>query len=184
MVPGLFQDLKHSARMLCKNPGFTCVAIVSIAIGVGANAAMFSMADALVLRPLPVPRPGEVDHGCRRASCARTSQPVDVLSRLRRRSRRGSQLRTPRGLSARRRGVRDRAGRIGATEGGRSGQREPARGQRGHSATGTLVPGGREPGGRAKSGRRSGVRHLDGAVRRRPRRRSIDACSSRASTSR
>jgi predicted permease len=60
MVPGLLQDLKHSARMLLKNPGFTCVAIASIAIGVGANAAMFSMADALVLRPLPVPRPGEV----------------------------------------------------------------------------------------------------------------------------
>jgi putative ABC transport system permease protein len=46
--------------MLLKNPGFTCVAIASIAIGVGANAAMFSMADALVLRPLPVPRPNEV----------------------------------------------------------------------------------------------------------------------------
>ena len=60
MVPGLLQDLKHSARTLVKNPGFTSVAIVSIAIGVGANAAMFSMADALVLRPLPVPRPGEV----------------------------------------------------------------------------------------------------------------------------
>src|SRR4030095_16136166 len=60
MVPGLSQDLKHSARMLLKNPGFTCVAIVSIAIGVGANASMYSMPDALVLRPLPVPRPGEV----------------------------------------------------------------------------------------------------------------------------
>src|SRR5262245_38965867 len=60
MAPGLLQDLKHSARTLLKNPGFTCVAIVSIAIGVGANAAMFSMADALVLRPLPVPRPGDV----------------------------------------------------------------------------------------------------------------------------
>jgi len=60
MISGLVQDLKHSTRMLAKNPGFTCVAIVSIAIGVGANAAMFSMADALVLRPLTVPRPGEV----------------------------------------------------------------------------------------------------------------------------
>jgi predicted permease len=60
MISGLLQDLKHSARMLLKNPGFTCVAIASIAIGVGANAAMFSMADALVLRPLPVPRPGDV----------------------------------------------------------------------------------------------------------------------------
>ena len=60
MVPGLFQDLKHSARMLVRNPGFTLVAILSIAIGVGANAAMFSLADALVLRPLPVPQPGGI----------------------------------------------------------------------------------------------------------------------------
>jgi predicted permease len=60
MISGMVHDLKHSARMLVKNPGFTCVAIVSIAIGVGANAAMFSMADALVLRPLTVPRPGAV----------------------------------------------------------------------------------------------------------------------------
>jgi predicted permease len=60
MVPGLFQDLKHSTRMLLRNPGFTLVAILSIAIGVGANAAMFSLADALVLRPLPVPQPGGI----------------------------------------------------------------------------------------------------------------------------
>src|SRR4030095_16645851 len=60
MASGLIQDLKHGARTLLKNPGFTFVAIVSIAIGVGANAAMCSVADALVLRPLPLPRPGEV----------------------------------------------------------------------------------------------------------------------------
>jgi predicted permease len=60
MVAGVVQDLKHSARMFRKNPGFACVAIMSIAIGVGANAAMFSLADALVLRPLAVPRPGDV----------------------------------------------------------------------------------------------------------------------------
>ena len=46
--------------MLVKNPGFTFVAIASIAIGVGANAAMFSLADGLVLRPLQVPRAGEI----------------------------------------------------------------------------------------------------------------------------
>jgi predicted permease len=60
MIDGLFQDLKHGARMLVKNPGFTLVAIASIAIGVGANAAMFSLADGLVLRPLPVPRGNDV----------------------------------------------------------------------------------------------------------------------------
>src|SRR5215510_8401257 len=52
---GTWQDLRHGARMLAKNPGFSLIAILSIAIGVGANAAMFSVADGLVLRPLPVP---------------------------------------------------------------------------------------------------------------------------------
>jgi predicted permease len=60
MLNSLWQDLKHGARMLRKNPGFSLVAMASIAIGVGANAAMFSVADGLVFRPLPVPRPGEV----------------------------------------------------------------------------------------------------------------------------
>jgi predicted permease len=46
--------------MLVKNPGFTLVAVMSMAIGVGANAAMFSVADGMLFRPLPVPRPGEV----------------------------------------------------------------------------------------------------------------------------
>lgn len=60
MIESIFQDLKHGARMLVKNPGFTFIAIASIAIGVGANAAMFSLADGLVLRPLPVPRADQV----------------------------------------------------------------------------------------------------------------------------
>jgi putative ABC transport system permease protein len=55
-----WQDLRHGLRMLGQNPGFTLVAVVSLAIGIGANAAMFSWADALLLRPLPVARPGEV----------------------------------------------------------------------------------------------------------------------------
>src|SRR5262245_38691506 len=60
MIEGFLQDLRHGARMLVKNPGFALVAVASIAIGVGANAAMFSLADGLVLRPLPVPRPNQV----------------------------------------------------------------------------------------------------------------------------
>ena len=58
----MWQDLKHGTRMLMKNPGFTFVAVISIAIGVGANAAMFSLADGLVFRPLPVRAPSEVGH--------------------------------------------------------------------------------------------------------------------------
>jgi predicted permease len=60
MIESIWQDLKHGARMLVKNPGFTLIAVASIAIGVGVNAAMFSLADGLVLRPLPVPRADEI----------------------------------------------------------------------------------------------------------------------------
>lgn len=56
----LAQDLRHGYRMLVKNPGFTAVAVISIAIGVGANCASFSFADALLLRPLTVLHPSEV----------------------------------------------------------------------------------------------------------------------------
>ena len=55
MFDTLRQDLRHGTRMLAKNPGFAVTAVLSIAIGVGANAAMFSVADGLILRPLPVP---------------------------------------------------------------------------------------------------------------------------------
>jgi predicted permease len=60
MLGSIVQDVKHGARMLVKNPGFAVIAIASIAIGVGANAAMFSLADTLVLRPLAIPRAGDV----------------------------------------------------------------------------------------------------------------------------
>ena len=56
----LWQDLKHGVRMLRKNPGFSFIAMTSIALGVGANAAMFSLADTLVLRPLSAPHPAEI----------------------------------------------------------------------------------------------------------------------------
>ena len=60
MFATLRQDVRHGMRMLVKNPGFSLVAIASIAVGVAACAAMFSVADGMVLRPLPVPRGGDV----------------------------------------------------------------------------------------------------------------------------
>jgi predicted permease len=56
----VLKDLKYAARMLAKNPGFTAVAVCSLAIGIGANSAIFSFADALLLRPLPVMKPSGV----------------------------------------------------------------------------------------------------------------------------
>lgn len=56
----IVQDLGHSLRVLAKNPGFTAICVISIACGTGANVAMFSVADALLLRPLPVPRPDDL----------------------------------------------------------------------------------------------------------------------------
>src|SRR6266508_4436830 len=54
------RDVRYALRMMRKNRGFSTVAVLSLAIGIGANCAVFSFADALLLRPLPVPRPGEV----------------------------------------------------------------------------------------------------------------------------
>ena len=59
-VERLWQDVKYGVRILARNPGFTIISVLSLAIGIGANCAIFSFADALLLRPLPVARPGEV----------------------------------------------------------------------------------------------------------------------------
>src|SRR5580698_792093 len=56
-MDAFLRDVKHSIRMFLKNPSFTLTAIAALALGIGANTAIFSIVNAVLLKPVPFPEP-------------------------------------------------------------------------------------------------------------------------------
>jgi putative ABC transport system permease protein len=73
-------DLKYAFRQLLKNPGFTAVAVLTLALGIGANTAIFSVVNAVLLKPLPYPEPGQLAQLLRREQSGEPSTVIGSVA--------------------------------------------------------------------------------------------------------
>ena len=82
-MSSLLRDMRHSVRTLRQSPGFTAVAVLTLAIGIGANTAIFSFVDAMLLKPLPYPDADRIVRVMEKPPQRRAQRDLDVeLPRL------------------------------------------------------------------------------------------------------
>src|SRR6202167_94694 len=78
-MQAVLQELRYSLKQLAKNPGYSVVVILTLALSIGANTAIFSVVDAILLRPLPYPEPQRLGSLMQRISGpANAAYPVSI----------------------------------------------------------------------------------------------------------
>jgi len=82
----IWQDLLYAGRVLSNNKTFTAVAVLTFSIGIGANTAIFSMVNGLLLRPVPVDRPGRLTYLIEKHESWRNSLPYQDFEEIRKQS--------------------------------------------------------------------------------------------------